>query len=126
MYHDGGNSYIYLCYGIHHLFNVVTNIQGIPHAVLIRAISIEDGIDIAVKRRKSKTRSQLNTKGPGTLTQALGITTAFNTLDLNGNVLWIEDSNRHISENEIHAGPRIGVNYADEDAQLPYRFWINE
>lgn len=117
MYHPGGVSYVYLCYGMHHLLNVITGPKDVPQAVLIRAIKPLHGIDIMRKRRKD--REPLSA-GPGTVSQALGITTCHNGLSLQENMIWIEDHD--ISFNKILASPRIGVDYAGADALLPYRF----
>jgi DNA-3-methyladenine glycosylase len=120
MYARGGMAYVYLCYGIHHLFNVVTNSAEIPHAVLIRAMHPLDGIETMRERRGNGAR--LSTGGPGTLTQALGIRTAHSGTDLLGDTIYIEDRAVAIPSNSIITGPRIGVDYAGADALLPYRF----
>lgn len=120
MYYRGGTAYVYLCYGIHHLFNVVTNSADIPHAVLIRAIHPVEGLDLMRERRGG--RSRLSTGGPGTLTQALGIRTTQNGTDLLGESLYIEDRSIHVHSDIVLTGPRIGVDYAGTDALLPYRF----
>ena len=122
MYAGGGTAYIYLCYGIHHLFNVVTNKEDIPHAVLIRAIKPIEGIDIILKRRKQKVLAKNTSGGPGTISQALGISTKLNGLDLTGKTIWLQDVGIKILGENIINGPRIGVDYAGEDAKLPYRF----
>lgn len=122
MYSKGGVSYVYLCYGIHRLFNIVTNVEGTPHAVLVRAIYPTVGIDEIVKRRGVKPSSTFCV-GPGKVTQALGIDLIHNNLSLTGKAIWIRDDNIKISESDIQVGPRIGVDYAGEDAKLPYRFW---
>lgn len=119
MYGQAGHAYIYLCYGIHHLFNVVTNAEGVAHAVLVRAIHPVDGQATMLKRRKTRT---LTTGGPGTLTQALGIRTSQNGADLLGNLIWIEERHIVVPQEAIITGPRIGVDFAGEDALLPYRF----
>lgn len=119
MYGAPGHAYVYLCYGIHHLFNVVTNKPGVAHAVLIRAILPQDGLAAMLRRRNMKT---LTTHGPGTLTQALGIRTVHNGTDLLGDRIWIEDRGNAPPAASIIAGPRIGVDYAGADALLPYRF----
>ena len=119
MYGAPGHAYIYLCYGIHHLFNVVTHDAGTAHAVLVRAIHPLEGRELMLRRRKTRT---LTTGGPGTLTQALGIRTTYNGTDLLGNLIYIEDRGIMVPAKEITIGPRIGVDYAGEDAQLPYRF----
>ena len=124
MYASGGTAYIYLCYGIHHLFNVVTNFEGIPHAVLIRAIEPKDGIEIMLQRRNKKTVNQSLTAGPGALTQALGITVANSGASLKDNLIWLEDQNIFYSNQDIIAGPRVGVQYAGKDAQKSWRFQI--
>ena len=122
MFMEGGVSYVYLCYGIHHLFNVVTNQKDIPHAVLIRAIRPFDGIEEMLKRRKMVKINEKMTSGPGTVSQALGITTSLSGTSLNSSVIWIEDRGIVVQESQIAVGIRIGVDYAEEDAFLPYRF----
>jgi DNA-3-methyladenine glycosylase len=125
MYGDPGHAYIYLCYGIHHLFNVVTNKNGLADAVLIRGIKPLDGLEIIRKRRKIKSQKQL-ADGPGKLTQALGITTQLNAVSLSKPPVWIEDRGIKIRESSIKRSPRIGVDYAGEDAGRPWRFFISE
>ena len=120
MYGKGGTSYVYLCYGIHHLFNVVTHSAGTPHAVLVRAIHPLEGIELMRERRGGSAR--FSTGGPGTLTRALGIRTAHNGTDLLSDTIHIEERSITIPERIIVAGPRIGVDYAGDDALLPYRF----
>lgn len=122
MYGEPGFAYVYLCYGIHHLFNVVTNKPGVAHAILVRAIHPLEGLDIMLRRRNTKL---LTTAGPGTLTQALGIRTEHTGTDLLGDLITIEDRGITAPPKAIVAGPRIGVDYAGEDALLPYRFHIN-
>ena len=125
MFAKGGVSYVYLCYGIHHLFNIVTNVADVPHAVLIRAVKPIEGIDVILKRRNaSKIHSKIS-GGPGTVSQALGIKTIHSGLDLTGNKIWLEDKGIKVIDKDIIAGTRIGVDYAGEDALLPYRFIIN-
>lgn len=119
MYAEGGTAYVYLCYGIHHLFNVVTNADDVPHAVLIRAIHPVEGQSMMLRRRSG---TQLTTGGPGTLTQALGIRTAHNGTDLLDGTIRIEDRGLIVPDRSIITGPRIGVGYAGADALLPYRF----
>ena len=121
MYATGGTAYVYLCYGIHHLFNVVVREAEVPHAVLIRAIRPIDGTEEMERRRPSALKS---TGGPGTLTQALGITVHHDGEDLTGQRIWIEDHGVRIPEDQVIVGPRIGVTYAKEDALLPYRYRI--
>ena len=124
MFGHGGVAYVYLCYGIHHLFNVVTNIKGEPDAVLIRAIEPLEGADIMIGRRNQKKLSPILTSGPGRLSQALGIDMGLNTCDLTSNILWVE-SGPAIEEKQISSSTRIGVQYAGEDAKLNWRFFLN-
>ena len=124
MFHEGGVAYVYLCYGIHRLFNIVTNVEGIPHAVLIRAIEPTDGVELMLHRRNMKEVSPKLSGGPGTLTQALGIKTTQTQTDLTGEQIWLEDRGFLVPEDEIIAGPRVGVSYAGEDAENPWRFQL--
>lgn len=125
MYREGGVSYVYLCYGVHYLFNIVTNLKNTPHAVLIRGIFPLIGEKEMLRRtRKYRTGYQL-TNGPGKLSKALAITTRQNGILLNGNTIWIEDRGVNCDESDITIGKRIGVAYAGEDALLPYRFELD-
>jgi DNA-3-methyladenine glycosylase len=124
MFGKGGTAYVYLCYGIHHLFNVVTGPSETPHAVLIRAVKPIEGIDEMLRRRKAEKLSPNISSGPGTVSQALGIKVSDTGEDLTGNKIWIEDRGLKITEEQISAGPRVGIDYAQEDASLPYRFRI--
>lgn len=121
MYADGGTAYVYLCYGIHHLFNVVLLGPEVPHAVLVRAIHPYIGEDTMQLRRGTRT---LTTGGPGTLSQALGIRTTHNGEDLSGQRIWIGDVGIQVPQEAVVIGPRIGVEYAGADALLPYRYRI--
>lgn len=127
IYADGGIAYIYLCYGIHHLFNVVTNVADTPHAVLIRAGMALEGRDVIVSRRK---KSEIDNKlliGPGSLAQGLGITTEQTGTSLSDGSIWIEDHGTKVPTSDITIGPRVGVDYAEEDAARPYRFtWSSQ
>ncbi len=125
MYHQGGKAYVYLCYGLHHLFNIVTNIEEVPHAVLIKAIYPIIGEKEIFKRRNATKPKKDLTVGPGKVSQALGIQTNHNGLLLCGNQIWLEDQGIVFNQKQINVGTRIGVEYAKEDALLPYRFWIN-
>lgn len=126
LYGKPGIAYIYLCYGIHHLFNVVTNQEGYADAILVRAIEPMDGEEIMAERRNKESNDVNLANGPGKLSQALGIHTKYDQEDLLGSKIWIEDRDIHITEEEIEAGPRVGVDYAGEDALLPWRFTISE
>jgi len=123
MYQPGGLAYVYLCYGIHHLFNVVTNVGGKADAVLIRALKPLEGTEAMLKRRNYEQIKAGLTAGPGRLTQALGITTKWDASSLLGGTIWIEDRGRILENREISSATRIGVDYAGEDAQKPWRFY---
>ncbi len=125
MYARGGTAYVYLCYGIHHLFNVVTNTTGTPHAVLIRAGKSFEGFELMHKRRNKQRGDKTLLAGPGSLSQALGITTDLTGSDLLGDQIWIEDHEISVAAEEILTGPRVGIDYADEDSTRPYRFIVN-
>jgi DNA-3-methyladenine glycosylase len=129
MFRQGGTAYVYLCYGIHSLFNVVTNSEGIPHAVLIRAIEPAGGIEVMEKRMGRNATDKHFADGPGKLTKALGIHYLQSGSDLchasdnlTTNQIWIEERKALITNRDIIVTQRIGVDYAGDDALLPYRF----
>ena len=127
MFQEGGRAYIYLCYGIHHLFNVVTGPADMAHAVLIRAIEPLEGVGYMLQRRQRIRITPALSTGPGALSQALGLTTAWTGqcfLDEN-TPIWIEDRGIEIGQTDVVAGKRIGVDYAGDCAEWPWRFWIN-
>ncbi|RZK66299.1 MAG: DNA-3-methyladenine glycosylase [Pedobacter sp.] len=124
MYEDGGLSYVYLCYGIHHLFNVVTGSKGVPHAVLIRGIEPVIGLEHMLERRKMPSLKPNLTAGPGALSKAMAIEKNLNAADLQGEQIWIEDRGLHFRNEEIIACPRVGVDYAEDHALLPWRYYI--
>ncbi len=123
MYQAGGVAYVYLCYGIHHLFNVVTNEEDKADAILVRAIKPLDGKEIMLQRRGKEKVNPSLTAGPGRLSQALEITTDYDTTDLTGNTIWIEDRSITFEQEGLVETQRIGVDYAGEDAKLPWRFY---
>ncbi len=125
MYGSGGCAYVYLCYGIHHLLNVVTNREGEADAVLIRAVEPLEGVELMMKRRGLTTLHHRLTAGPGCLTPALAVTVRDNRACLfePGTRLRIEDAGLKVSARHIESGPRIGVGYAGDDAARPWRFW---
>ncbi|RQO40587.1 DNA-3-methyladenine glycosylase [Chryseobacterium sp. KBW03] len=124
LYNSGGVSYVYLCYGIHHLFNIVTSVEDDPHAVLVRAVEPLIGKEIMELRRNMPASKAAISAGPGSAAKALGIDRSFNKKDLTGNEIWIEDHGISYTPEEIIKGPRIGVAYAQEDALLPWRFFV--
>ena len=126
MYGAGGTAYVYLCYGIHQMFNVVTNEQGIPHAILVRAVDPLNGIDIMLQRTGKKQLDFSLTKGPGNVGKALGFHTRHTGLSLLGDEIYIGDDEIKIKKTDILATPRIGVDYAGDDAALPYRFILRD
>ena len=124
MYQKGGISYVYLCYGMHYLFNIVTGEKDIPNAVLIRGIYPTTGVDIILKRRKNVKFNAL-ANGPGKLSSCLDISLKQNATPLNGKSVWIEDIPLKEFETNIRIDKRIGIDYAGEDALLPYRFILD-
>ncbi|MDF2193051.1 DNA-3-methyladenine glycosylase [Paraflavitalea sp. CAU 1676] len=126
MYGAGGTAYVYLCYGIHQMFNVVTNQQGIPHAILVRAAEPLEGIDIMLERTGKKQLDFTLTKGPGNVGKAFGFHTRHTGLSLLRDELFIADDGYLVKKADLLATPRIGVDYAGDDAALPYRFIIRD
>lgn len=126
MFGDGGTAYVYLCYGIHHLFNIATNVSGTGEAVLIRALEPVEGIDLMLLRRGMERVKYTLTAGPGALAQAMGIDRQLSGVPVFGPSLWLEDRGLKLRKQEVATGTRVGVAYAEEDAYLPYRFWIKE
>jgi DNA-3-methyladenine glycosylase len=124
MYAAGGIAYVYLCYGIHHLFNIVTNTQDIPHAILIRAIKPVKGIKLMMQRMNKEKIDYSIGRGPGNVAKAMGISTRHTGLSLLNNDIFIADDKTGIDPAKIIVTTRIGVDYAAEDALLPYRFYI--
>jgi DNA-3-methyladenine glycosylase len=121
MFGEPGRAYIYLCYGIHHLFNVVTNREGLADAVLVRAVYPITGLDVMKQRRRMNSLKNL-TNGPGKWTKAMGITTSLNKTNLNCEPVWIEDTGLQIPGSDVETSKRIGVDYAGEHAERQWRF----
>jgi DNA-3-methyladenine glycosylase len=124
MYGPPGFAYVYLCYGMHHLFNVVTYSTGHPHAVLIRALEPVQGIDVMAKRTGKGLSDLSITRGPGNLSRAMGIHVGYSGADLLGDTIFLAKGDAAVPEKSILLSPRIGVDYAAEDALLPYRFYL--
>jgi DNA-3-methyladenine glycosylase len=122
MYQMGGSAYVYFVYGMYHQFNVVTNVQDIPHAILIRALEPVEGIELMLRRRLPHSGRNL-TNGPGKLCIALGIDRQLEAADLLGESVWIEEG-RRVSPRAIACGPRVGIDYAEDWVAKPWRFWI--
>lgn len=126
LFDEGGHAYVYLCYGIHHLFNVVMGPKESAQAILIRGVVPFEGLkQMLVRRKMNKVKPNLSA-GPGTMSQALGITTDLNQTNLQSDSIWIEDKQVELDQSKIKITPRIGVDYAGEDAKLPWRFLINK
>lgn len=125
MFGPPGHAYVYLCYGIHHLFNVVTNREGLADAVLIRGVEPLDGLP-QIRERRGVAKDSALADGPGKLSQALGIKTSMSGIKLNGKQVWIEDRGIPFEKSSIITTPRIGVDYAGEDAKKPWRFLVTD
>lgn len=124
MFGNAGLAYVYLCYGIHHLFNVVTNAADIPHAVLVRAIEPVEGLEIMMQRLK-KTKADYSVgKGPGNVSKGLGINTTHTSWGLQSDLFYLADDGTKMLNSQVLATRRVGVDYAAEDAMLPYRFYV--
>lgn len=126
MYGEPGTAYVYLCYGIHQMFNVVTGPAGMPHAVLIRAAEPMEGIDFMLARTGKVKPDSTLTRGPGNVAKALGIFTIHTGKSLASDDFYIADDGLVIKKSSIVATPRIGVDYAGAHAELLYRFVVKE
>ncbi|MDQ6843193.1 MAG: DNA-3-methyladenine glycosylase [Bacteroidota bacterium] len=126
MYSPAGTAYVYICYGMHHMFNIVTNEKGIPDAILIRAVEPLEGIDTMLKRTGKKNLDRTLTRGPGNVGKALGIFKHHSGLLLNHKELYIVEDHFKLSEKETGISARIGVESAGPDGLLPYRFYIKK
>jgi DNA-3-methyladenine glycosylase len=126
MYQPGGVVYVYLCYGIHHLFNIITNTKNNADAVLIRAAAPIDGVEEMLKRRNKTRLDKTLTTGPGNFSRAFGIDKSHYGISLVENDIWIENFEEfRFRESEITTTTRIGIDYAQEDRLLPWRFYLN-
>ena len=131
MYENGGVAYVYLCYGIHNLFNIITNTDQQADAVLIRAAEPIDGIEHMLERRGKEKFDKTLTSGPGNFSKAFGLDRSHYGEDLTGDLVWITStplsdlgSDKIISNEDIVTSKRIGIDYAEEDADLPWRFYL--
>jgi DNA-3-methyladenine glycosylase len=126
MFHQGGVAYIYVCYGMHHLMNVVTGPRDHAHAILIRALEPTDGLEIMAARRNMSTKDSKLTKGPGALSVALGLTSSLSGISLvdSSSPVWIEDRKITLPPDQICRSTRIGVESAGDAAHWPWRFFI--
>jgi DNA-3-methyladenine glycosylase len=124
MYGMGGTAYVYFVYGMYYQFNVVTNVKDVPHAVLVRAVEPVEGIEVMRTRRHGLPDHNL-TNGPGKLCIALGIDRKLDRADLLGDKVWLEEG-EEISTRKIASGPRVGIDYAEEWMDKPWRVWIRD
>ena len=126
MYWQGGVAYVYVCYGMHHLMNVVTAPEHSAHAVLIRALEPMNGIEIMAGRRQLDTFDSRLTKGPGALSVAMGIKSSMTGTSLfkPASPIWIEDRGIRLKEEEICISKRIGVESAGEAADWMWRYFV--
>ena len=122
MYGIGGTAYVFFVYGMYNQFNVVSGPAETPHAILIRALEPVEGLELMRKRRGGQPDHNL-TNGPGKLCIAMGIDRTLDNADLTGNRVWIEDATK-LAPRLIASGPRIGIDYAEEWVDKPWRFWI--
>ncbi len=125
MFAVGGTVYIFFIYGMYFQFNVVAGEIGAPHAVLIRAVEPIEGIEKMRERRGSKMKDTNLTSGPGKLCIALGIDKSFNNEDLLSGRVWLE-AGAEVTPAEISCGKRVGIDYAEEYAEKPWRFWLGD
>ena len=124
MYGAGGTAYVYFVYGMYNQFNVVTNVEDIPHAVLVRALEPSEGLAVMRRRRRGRSENEL-TSGPGRLCLAMGIDRKLDKADLLGDRVWLEDG-MAIAPGQIARGPRIGIDYAEKWIDKPWRFWLKD
>ena len=124
MYSAAGTAYVYICYGMHQMLNIVTNENNIPDAILLRAVEPLQGIDQMLKRRGKKESDKTLTQGPGNVGKALGISKLHSGFSLLGNEIYLTEDQFKISLEQIGKSPRIGVESAGKDAKLPYRFYV--
>ena len=122
MYGAGGHAYVYFVYGMYYQFNVVTNALDIPHAILVRAVEPVEGIEI-MRERRGPHKDRNLTSGPGKLCIAMKIDRTLDTEDLLGERVWLEE-HETIARSKIATGPRIGIDYAQEWIEKPWRFWV--
>ncbi len=133
MFAVGGTVYIFFIYGMYFQLNVVVGEIDTPHAILIRAVEPFENIEIMRERRHIKKGVVLTsrmpdknlTSGPGKLCIALDIDKTFNNEDLLGNRVWLEEG-KTFSGDEIASGKRVGIDYAEEFAEKPWRFWMKD
>lgn len=122
-YAEGGHVYVFFVYGMYYQLNLVTGLPDHPHVVLIRAVEPVEGIEV-MRERRGEMKDKNLTSGPGKLCIALGITRDLNGEDLSGDRIWVEE-HRSFKKSEIAIGPRVGIDYAEEFVDMPWRFWVD-
>ena len=123
-YKRGGHVYVFFVYGMYYQFNVVCGPAGHPHVVLIRAVEPVEGIEI-MRVRRGQMKDRNLTSGPGKLCIAFNIDKGMNGADLLGDKIWLED-HRSFTDAVIAVGKRVGIDYAGEDVENPWRFWVRD
>lgn len=127
MFGKGGHAYVYLCYGIHSMVNIVTGPKDHAHAILIRAVEPTNNLSLIRERIKTKKKDLLLGSGPGNVCKAMGIHTKHNGEQLyKKGKIWIEAGQESIALHNIVSGPRLGIAYAKEWAHKPWRFYIKD
>ncbi|OWK73096.1 3-methyladenine DNA glycosylase [Flavobacteriaceae bacterium JJC] len=126
MYSEGGTAYVYLCYGIHHLLNIVTSVKDDPKCVLIRCVEPLEGLELMEMRRKMPADRSAISSGPGSAAKSLGIDSSFNKDVFTGERIWIEDCAITYTASQTGVSSRIGIAYAQEHADLPLRFFVKD
>lgn len=124
MYAAGGVIYMYICYGIHDMLNIVTGLTHMPHAILIRAVEPTVGLEIMRDRRMVYGNDRQLCKGPGALAKALGLSKVHNGISLQGDIIWIEDKELTFNHDQITASARVGMNFEGPYKTIPWRFFI--
>lgn len=126
MYHEGGVVYMYLCYGMHAMLNFVTNAEDVPDAILVRGVVPTHGEELMLQRTGKSRVSPNLSDGPGKVSKVLGLTVPDNGTLLPSETIWLEDRGLVVPDDKVLVTPRIGVDYAGDDAQLPYRFLLKD
>ena len=129
MYEEGGVAYVYICYGMHPMFNIVTGPKESAHAILVRAIEPVEGIETMLQRRNLNKLTPTLVNGPSKLAVALGIVKEMDgtTLVKTDGIIQILDNDQTIDESDITEGPRVGMSiHVGPCAHKPWRFYIKE
>ena len=124
MYAAPGTSYVYICYGMHQMLNIVTNKKEVADAVLIRAIEPLEGIETMLTRTGKPIADYTLTRGPGNVGKALGIFKHHSGLHLLDDTVYLLNDGFRVNDKDLGISPRIGVTSAGADALLPYRFYM--